>query len=71
MAAKVVSFYRGRDIPQSLGHLADKHANDLAEEMKSADVNFNEIEKHQLRHREVIVYISVSRTNSNRTYRLK
>ena len=53
MAAKVVSFYRGRDIPQSLGHLADKHANDLAEEMKSADVNFNEIEKHQLRHREV------------------
>ena len=44
---------RGRDIPTSLGHLADKHANDLAEEMRSADVNFNEIEKHQLRHREV------------------
>ena len=53
VAAKVVSFYRGRDIPASLGHLADKHANDLAEEMKSLDVNFNEIEKYQLRHREV------------------
>ena len=43
---------RGRDIPNSLTHLADKHANDLAEEM-NVDATFSEVEKHQLRHREV------------------
>lgn len=65
VAAKVVSFYRGRDIPQSLGHLADKHANDLAEEMKSADVNFNEIEKHQLRHRELFLSRQIDTVNAS------
>lgn len=43
---------RGRDIPNSLTHLADKHANDLAEEM-NVDATFSEVDKHQLRHREV------------------
>jgi len=52
VAAKVVNFYRGRDIPNSLTHLADKHANDLAEEM-NVDATFSEVEKHQLRHREL------------------
>lgn len=65
MAVKVVSFYRGRDIPASLGHLADKHANDLAEEMKSADVNFNEIEKHQLRHRELFLSRQIDTVNAS------
>ena len=44
---------RGRDIPNSLTHLADKHANDLAEEMGS---HFSDVEKHQLRHREVCTF---------------
>ena len=43
---------RRRDIPNSLTHLADKHANDLAEDMIT-DEEFTDVEKHQLTHREV------------------
>ena len=56
VAAKVVSFYRRRDISNSLTHLADKHANDLAEDML-IDTELSDVEKHQLTHREVHVLI--------------
>ncbi|XP_051958967.1 metastasis-associated protein MTA3-like isoform X2 [Xyrauchen texanus] len=54
--AKVVCFYRRRDISQSLIQLADKHAKDLEEERESpSEPEFSEKQKHQLRHRELFL----------------
>ncbi|KAI7796854.1 metastasis-associated protein MTA3 isoform X1 [Triplophysa rosa] len=54
--AKVVCFYRRRDISQSLIQLADKHAKDLEEEKESPmEPEFSEKQKHQLRHRELFL----------------
>ncbi|XP_059386984.1 metastasis-associated protein MTA3-like isoform X2 [Carassius carassius] len=54
--AKVVCFYRRRDISQSLIQLADKHAKDLEEEKESpAEPEHTEKQKHQLRHRELFL----------------
>ncbi|XP_042623601.1 metastasis-associated protein MTA3-like isoform X2 [Cyprinus carpio] len=54
--AKVVCFYRRRDISQSLIQLADKHAKDLEEEKESpSEPELPEKQKHQLRHRELFL----------------
>uniref|UniRef100_A0A672MXN6 Metastasis-associated protein MTA3-like n=1 Tax=Sinocyclocheilus grahami TaxID=75366 RepID=A0A672MXN6_SINGR len=54
--AKVVCFYRRRDISQSLIQLADKHAKDLDEEKESpSEPELSEKQKHQLRHRELFL----------------
>ncbi|XP_077056960.1 metastasis-associated protein MTA3 isoform X2 [Siphateles boraxobius] len=54
--AKVVCFYRRRDISQSLIQLADKHAKDLEEEKESpSEPDLSEKQKHQLRHRELFL----------------
>uniref|UniRef100_A0A674MV45 Metastasis associated 1 n=1 Tax=Takifugu rubripes TaxID=31033 RepID=A0A674MV45_TAKRU len=54
--AKVVCFYRRRDIPGTLIALADKHARELEEEMENPEmVNLPEKQKHQLRHRELFL----------------
>nr|XP_021335674.1 metastasis-associated protein MTA3 isoform X2 [Danio rerio] len=54
--AKVVCFYRRRDISQSLIQLADKHAKDLEEEKESPpESDLTEKQKHQLRHRELFL----------------
>uniref|UniRef100_A0A8C1XZR1 Metastasis associated 1 family, member 3 n=1 Tax=Cyprinus carpio TaxID=7962 RepID=A0A8C1XZR1_CYPCA len=54
--AKVVCFYRRRDISQSLIQLADKHAKDLEEEKESpSEPELSEKQKHQLRHRELFL----------------
>ncbi|XP_051523656.1 metastasis-associated protein MTA3-like isoform X1 [Myxocyprinus asiaticus] len=54
--AKVVCFYRRRDISQSLIQLADKHAKDLEEEKECpSEPEFSEKQKHQLRHRELFL----------------
>ncbi|CAB1311872.1 unnamed protein product [Coregonus sp. 'balchen'] len=52
--AKVVCFYRRRDISHSLIQLADKHAQDLEEEKESpSEADLTDKQEHQLRHREL------------------
>uniref|UniRef100_A0A8C9VRU4 Metastasis associated 1 family member 3 n=1 Tax=Scleropages formosus TaxID=113540 RepID=A0A8C9VRU4_SCLFO len=54
--AKVVCFYRRRDISHSLIQLADKHAKDLEEEKEGPrEPELTEKQKHQLRHRELFL----------------
>uniref|UniRef100_A0A8C8JFQ4 Metastasis associated 1 n=1 Tax=Oncorhynchus tshawytscha TaxID=74940 RepID=A0A8C8JFQ4_ONCTS len=56
--AKVVCFYRRRDISSTLIALADKHARELEEEMENPELNpvdLPEKQKHQLRHRELFL----------------
>ncbi|XP_028810083.1 metastasis-associated protein MTA3 isoform X2 [Denticeps clupeoides] len=54
--AKVVCFYRRRDISHSLIQLADKHAKDLEEEKGNpSEPELSEKQKHQLRHRELFL----------------
>nr|UAT11588.1 metastasis associated protein 1 [Cynops orientalis] len=54
--AKVVCFYRRRDISSTLISLADKHAREMEEEMENPEmVDLPEKEKHQLRHRELFL----------------
>lgn len=53
--AKVVCFYRRRDIPSSLIQLADKHAMTLEEEQEEALEELTEKQRHQLKHRELFL----------------
>ncbi|KAM6912351.1 LOW QUALITY PROTEIN: metastasis-associated protein MTA1 [Xenentodon cancila] len=54
--AKVVCFYRRRDISSTLIALADKHARELEEEMENPEMaELPEKQKHQLRHRELFL----------------
>uniref|UniRef100_A0AAR2L3G9 Metastasis associated 1 family, member 3 n=1 Tax=Pygocentrus nattereri TaxID=42514 RepID=A0AAR2L3G9_PYGNA len=53
--AKVVCFYRRRDISQSLIQLADKHANLEEEKESPSEPELSEKQKHQLRHRELFL----------------
>ncbi|KAK3537640.1 hypothetical protein QTP70_017048, partial [Hemibagrus guttatus] len=54
--AKVVCFYRRRDISATLVALADKHARELEEEMENREMlDLPEKQKHQLRHRELFL----------------
>uniref|UniRef100_A0A2I3GJW7 Metastasis associated 1 n=1 Tax=Nomascus leucogenys TaxID=61853 RepID=A0A2I3GJW7_NOMLE len=54
--AKVVCFYRRRDISSTLIALADKHAREIEEEMENPEmVDLPEKLKHQLRHRELFL----------------
>uniref|UniRef100_A0A3Q1FVN0 Metastasis associated 1 family, member 3 n=1 Tax=Acanthochromis polyacanthus TaxID=80966 RepID=A0A3Q1FVN0_9TELE len=54
--AKVVCFYRRRDISHSLIQLADKHAKELEEEKENpTETDLTEKQKHQLRHRELFL----------------
>ncbi|XP_046711435.1 metastasis-associated protein MTA1 isoform X2 [Silurus meridionalis] len=54
--AKVVCFYRRRDISATLVALADKHARELEEEVENTElVDLPEKQKHQLRHRELFL----------------
>ncbi|XP_056281777.1 metastasis-associated protein MTA1 [Pseudoliparis swirei] len=54
--AKVVCFYRRRDISGTLIALADKHARELEEEMENPEMSdLPEKQKHQLRHRELFL----------------
>ncbi|XP_055740915.1 metastasis-associated protein MTA3-like isoform X1 [Salvelinus fontinalis] len=54
--AKVVCFYRRRDISHSLIQLADKHAQDLEEEKESpSEADLTDKQEHQLRHRELFL----------------
>ncbi|KAF3853772.1 hypothetical protein F7725_014460 [Dissostichus mawsoni] len=54
--AKVVCFYRRRDISHSLIQLADKHAKELEEEKESpVETDMSDKQKHQLRHRELFL----------------
>ncbi|KAK5917179.1 hypothetical protein CgunFtcFv8_012089 [Champsocephalus gunnari] len=54
--AKVVCFYRRRDISGTLIALADKHARELEEEMENPEMaELPEKHKHQLRHRELFL----------------
>ncbi|XP_072491856.1 metastasis-associated protein MTA3 [Notamacropus eugenii] len=54
--AKVVCFYRRRDISNSLIMLADKHAKEIEEESEtSIDADLTDKQKHQLKHRELFL----------------
>uniref|UniRef100_A0A8C8A013 Metastasis associated 1 family, member 3 n=1 Tax=Oryzias sinensis TaxID=183150 RepID=A0A8C8A013_9TELE len=54
--AKVVCFYRRRDISHSLIQLADKHAKELEEEKENpTETELTDKQKHQLRHRELFL----------------
>ncbi|XP_078005621.1 metastasis-associated protein MTA3 isoform X5 [Phascolarctos cinereus] len=54
--AKVVCFYRRRDISNSLIMLADKHAKEIEEESEtSVDADLTDKQKHQLKHRELFL----------------
>ncbi|XP_054840492.1 metastasis-associated protein MTA1 isoform X1 [Eublepharis macularius] len=54
--AKVVCFYRRRDVSNTLIVLADKHAREMEEEMENSEImDLLEKEKHQLRHRELFL----------------
>ncbi|XP_036392443.1 metastasis-associated protein MTA1-like [Megalops cyprinoides] len=54
--AKVVCFYRRRDIPSNLIALADKHAKDLEEEMEGESLQqLSDKQRHQLKHRELFL----------------
>ncbi|XP_022103205.1 metastasis-associated protein MTA3-like isoform X1 [Acanthaster planci] len=53
--AKVVCFYRRRDIPSSLIQLADKHALALEDEQEETLEELSEKQRHQLKHRELFL----------------
>ncbi|XP_032818743.2 metastasis-associated protein MTA1-like isoform X2 [Petromyzon marinus] len=54
--AKVVCFYRRRDISSNLISLADKHAKELEEEMEDTTAqDLTEKQRHQLKHRELFL----------------
>ncbi|XP_068254265.1 metastasis-associated protein MTA3 [Nyctibius grandis] len=54
--AKVVCFYRRRDISNSLIMLADKHAKEVEEESETTiEVDLTDKQKHQLKHRELFL----------------
>ncbi|XP_063295175.1 metastasis-associated protein MTA1 isoform X3 [Pelobates fuscus] len=54
--AKVVCFYRRRDISSALISLADKHAREMEEDMENPEMmDLPEKHKHQLRHRELFL----------------
>ncbi|XP_070569440.1 metastasis-associated protein MTA1-like isoform X6 [Ptychodera flava] len=53
--AKVVCFYRRRDISSSLIQLADKHQISLEEEQEADFQDLSEKERHQLKHRELFL----------------
>ncbi|KAK6489296.1 metastasis-associated protein MTA3-like [Huso huso] len=53
--AKVVCFYRRRDISNSLIQLADKHASKCRRERSPSAPELTEKHKHQLRHRELFL----------------
>ncbi|MGH0129981.1 UNVERIFIED_CONTAM: hypothetical protein FKN15_025842 [Acipenser sinensis] len=54
--AKVVCFYRRRDIPSNLIALADKHSKELEEEIEGESLQqLTEKQIHQLRHRELFL----------------
>ncbi|XP_068021223.1 metastasis-associated protein MTA3 isoform X3 [Melanerpes formicivorus] len=54
--AKVVCFYRRRDISNSLIMLADKHAKEVEEESEiTVEVDLTDKQKHQLKHRELFL----------------
>ncbi|XP_039625483.1 metastasis-associated protein MTA1-like isoform X2 [Polypterus senegalus] len=54
--AKVVCFYRRRDIPSNLIALADKHSKELEEEMEGENLQqLTEKQRHQLKHRELFL----------------
>ncbi|XP_072366394.1 metastasis-associated protein MTA3 isoform X5 [Scyliorhinus torazame] len=54
--AKVVCFYRRRDISNSLIVLADKHAKEMEEELETPSVlDLTEKQRHQLKHREIFL----------------
>ncbi|KAG5857919.1 hypothetical protein ANANG_G00024510 [Anguilla anguilla] len=54
--AKVVCFYRRRDISSTLIALADKHAREMEEDMENPEIiDLPEKQKHQLRHRELFL----------------
>ncbi|KAF7252631.1 Metastasis-associated protein MTA3 [Varanus komodoensis] len=54
--AKVVCFYRRRDISNSLIMLADKHAKEVEEESEiPKEVDLTDKQKHQLKHRELFL----------------
>nr|UAT11609.1 metastasis associated protein 3 [Latimeria menadoensis] len=54
--AKVVCFYRRRDISTNLTVLADKHAKELEEESENSnEIELTEKQKHQLNHRELFL----------------
>ncbi|XP_054978752.1 metastasis-associated protein MTA3 isoform X1 [Sorex araneus] len=54
--AKVVCFYRRRDISNTLIMLADKHAKEMEEESETVvEADLTEKQKHQLRHRELFL----------------
>lgn len=52
--AKVMCFYRRRDISSSLIMLADKHQSSLEEDQEEEE-NINEKQRHQLKHRELFL----------------
>uniref|UniRef100_H2Y4Q7 Metastasis-associated protein MTA3 n=1 Tax=Ciona savignyi TaxID=51511 RepID=H2Y4Q7_CIOSA len=51
--AKVICFYRRRDISNSLLLLADKHARDMEEDMDESSTDLTEVDRHQLNHKEL------------------
>ncbi|EMP27457.1 Metastasis-associated protein MTA3 [Chelonia mydas] len=54
--AKVVCFYRRRDISNSLIMLADKHAKEVEEESETTnEADLTDKQKHQLKHRELFL----------------
>ncbi|MGH0151909.1 UNVERIFIED_CONTAM: hypothetical protein FKN15_020716 [Acipenser sinensis] len=54
--AKVVCFYRRRDIPSNLIALADKHSKELEEEIEGENLQqLTERQIHQLKHRELFL----------------
>ncbi|XP_072032215.1 metastasis-associated protein MTA3-like isoform X2 [Amphiura filiformis] len=53
--AKVVCFYRRRDIPSSLIQLADKHAMAIEEDQEEALEELSDKQRHQLKHRELFL----------------
>uniref|UniRef100_A0A8D0LBL5 Metastasis-associated protein MTA3 n=1 Tax=Sphenodon punctatus TaxID=8508 RepID=A0A8D0LBL5_SPHPU len=54
--AKVVCFYRRRDISNSLIMLADKHAKEVEEESETPnETDLTDKQKHQLKHRELFL----------------
>ncbi|XP_041090673.1 metastasis-associated protein MTA1-like [Polyodon spathula] len=54
--AKVVCFYRRRDIPSNLIALADKHSKELEEEIEGESLQqLTERQIHQLKHRELFL----------------
>lgn len=53
--AKVMCFYRRRDISSSLILLADKHQSTLEDDQEEENDDVNEKQRHQLKHRELFL----------------